>query len=283
MNDKEKLEAKLKGINELKQQYYMGTQEAKEYLDSFSIIDENPLSVVNTVNQELFNPTYSATPERVVGVMEVIRHAKTVFITDTITPNEASNILLKVSSAIMADEYPEEPFNKYVDKEPLKASDNIKTIATGNHCYVFQPTENHNRLLTDIFKHANRFKVNTDEGMLEATASYVHRQLSELRKFSEDKDLFDIDYKIWQDQLIQECKEKDLFSKKTFKERQKGFLVDRIFVKGLNFYRVLNRLCNDNVSNRFEYRRQIATIVATEFPNWQNIEAYDKRISNLEL
>ena len=174
MSDKEKLEAKLKGIKELKQQYYIGTQEAKEYMDSFSIIDDNPLNIANVVNHELFDPTYSATSKRVIGVSNILSNAHMVM------DNEVSHWLSRVASAVREEKCPDDGVNKsnyarfvreLCDKDPIEASDILKTIATGSDFYVFlKPNEAHTRLLSDIFKHANRFKVHTDEGMLEATA-----------------------------------------------------------------------------------------------------------------
>lgn len=67
------IKRKAQAVKELKAQYYIGTQDAKKYLDTFDLVDSEPKKWAEIVNSYLpEDAEYKATPERIIGLTSTI-------------------------------------------------------------------------------------------------------------------------------------------------------------------------------------------------------------------
>ncbi len=69
------LERRLKAIQELKEQHYIGSQEALKYLKSVEALYERPILLSEAINTEIQSKRplrYPATPERIIGLIDTL-------------------------------------------------------------------------------------------------------------------------------------------------------------------------------------------------------------------
>lgn len=260
MNKEEKLKARLEAIQELKSRYYIGTSEAKDYLDAFISVEEKPMQLADMINRELpSNATYHATPERLVGFIDLFSSIFN-FRDHLSIQQEIQGFKLGVFSRIIRSFYPIRIFER--------------TYKSGIGGEI--PEEEFNNLLINLYKRANEACVKDDSRYIEKSMEFLIGEIeNEIRNLS-DSDLkemielceltgFDRKrlYSTLESVLVssRERLKNFSFTKESLMERKNEFLEYKN-IHHINYGTILDRIIRDQVENRLEYQRQVITLYA---------------------
>lgn len=113
---KKELEGMLKAIQDLKEEYYIGTGDAFEYLKRVRNIYERPKKIAELINERLAKEssiTYIASPERVVGLNSCLNRC--LASSGIELPSALDYELLRHPRIYLSENFPNFKFFGYVD------------------------------------------------------------------------------------------------------------------------------------------------------------------------
>lgn len=233
---KQKLERMLRAVQDIKTEYYVGTKEAYNTIKKLQEVREGPIKTAGYINRSLNrkfeNPSYLATPERVGGIEGVLFEAA----------NYASQQFLN-NEAELCPEY------------HLQNFDFFKVFRIESD--VDDKPENSAILLIPYFIQAN--KINAEEDSLFGIVfqDYLLKKYKEVRWRIEEKMQPACDtYMLRGLHYLEDTDWNNLLSEQSFNIRERE-IAKYIMASKISTGKILDRMLNDRIDHRLEYRRQV--------------------------
>ncbi len=246
------LKGKLRAIQELKAEKYIGTKEAWDYLDRVNALYENPKLAADSINKELEKQTliyFRATPERIMGLGDFFDIVLTDFNEIELKTNKnlsRSNGLMKLDSL-----YSDSPLTNY------------KYLICGEN--PFRNPKKLTEYLLPIFENV-QIKHTTNRLFGIYAVNYTLNNFDlyerEINFFLEKANNINWDY---------------LLSLENFRDMEKK-LKREIFQEEIDITNRTERMYRDQVDNRLENRREILT----DYIIQNNIDSYDSLREDLK-
>jgi len=264
--NKEKLEKRLRVIQDLKNEYYIGTLDTLRFLRNAKKIYEKPKEVSNYINRRLIDSgvlnSYPATPERIVGLCRMFSEASE----EANLSRDETNSLSEFKDFFEMIETRNNIINE-IDNTP-----SWEYFCFSNEFFEKNCPENKEYSLLPYFYEANKNKINSDEAFKKEVINYI--------KNEEDND-----GEIYVPEKFNEVYLKNLMDRDWKKELSKAKLIDtekRILkqekVHSLNGGKILEKIMRDQVDHRIEYRRMILC----KWLEDEGIRDYEEAICKIE-
>jgi len=282
MTNRKILEQKLAGIKELKTQWYIGTKEAKAYLDAYERIHREPQEIANWINAQLpENAPYKATPERVVAAYNAVITFLIPWWEGWVAENREKtseedyepNSLFEKAWVLYHQNRPEEQQEQWEGLESgpkgLRGGKNIILNIFANQNTLGPCDDGDARMLVasplpiaEDFKKDLAKKINDSELAEECARELHHLYLERI--------------------LDPECGYRIDFTSafRRWQELERTE-VDENYIYG---EMILERITNDRVDHRLEYQRQIAILMARGAKNSDEVlEKLKEKIQKQDL
>lgn len=233
--DRKDLEGKLRAIQDLKAERYIGTAEAWDYLKRLELVYDFPLQLSEEINAQIKSQkplVYKATPQRILGLIDVVNQK-----IDEIVNEEFE--YLEESEIEKAEE----------DIEYTPEKDQIFNIWIETYCGVYKPEFLKNMALESL---APLFmSVQDDHANDESFGNFASEKLTENFPMTNRSRL---DYSI----KIGNVDWNHALSTENLRELEKKFSKTILeYTLLFNLVERYEHIKNDLVDNRLEYRRQI--------------------------
>jgi hypothetical protein len=263
--EKEKLKRKLEVIQDLKSRYYIGTQEAWDYLNAVDAVYSLPVEISDKINHEV-NPTkYPATPQRVCGLLgtisEICYNALNASIDKQNSPDEIDSNWLP--GPIFSEQYK-----------------NLEIIGDQSGWAFRLNDKKVIRVLVPFFKDAQSRGITSNrefgglfidklkQGYNLIDSKIIEEDLRAISGFYLDEIVKNLSLIDWEQKLSKENLRK-IESDKLFFEEQWC----------LNCESIIRRILLDQVDHRLEYRREVLCKWLTD----NNIEDYQEALDKVQL
>ena len=259
---KKELEGMFKAVQDLKDEYYVGTKEAFEIIKSCQRIYSNPEKVSEIINTNLSYMAlldYPATPERIVGLERVIESCS------------------RNASDDMDEIYKGNRDVGFIDFYLRELSEKFRIIPMGDEILFEKDVEKSSERFFDVFRIANENKVKSDNLLKSTVINYF------LDSYSEIKD--EIPEKIkdysdeWMRKFLNSLVSLDwnlYFSKEEFRVYEKEKLGNTR--NSVSLKNMVEKIKKDQLDHRLEYRRMILCKWLRE----SNVGDYKEAISAIE-
>lgn len=258
----------LKEVEDVKQEYYVGTSEAFMAVKARMRLYDNPPNLVRKINEQLGNSdSYKANTERLGGIMSMI---------------QISNHLLSLGPDGVMDR-----MEDIFEKPQVSLAEMLFLYGDNNQfgnflfgCFDdglddYSLSEDKFRtMLVSLFRRANFDEVDSDDKMKDYVALDMYSTLKEMNLSAEDfdeEDKGEVDNA--EDLYLALCdlNAEEIFSRDNFieLERMAMFDIERAY---LRTDERVKRLKNDMVEHRLEYRRNMLSIFLRQESDIQGAE-----------
>lgn len=264
-----RLETKLRAIQQLKRDYYIGTQEAKDYLEAVAGVYENPKQSARLINDNLAQSgpvTYLATPERLAGLDELI-----INLTEKINFSDEMQVNREDMNEKKGcpDDYLSGEFESFKFLEVgKKAFTNPKETAE-----IFLP----------IFEYANHRGCSSNEEFKAMVVAFIATEYNKVKnKIDESRLLMHSrEYLGRLASNLLSCNFDAALSKEVYQEIENGALEDCKHL--LKTVSMVDRITRDQVTYKLEYRRGILnTWLDKKMDRYGSIKTWRDAISIVE-
>jgi len=263
MARKEELEILLRTVNDIKGEHYVGTKDAYDAIKELQACRVNPVLTAGYINKALKkrfeNPTYIATPERLGGIQHVLREAKS---------------------------YASEPF-RFEDPE-VGTEAVLECNSKGYKVFsldleVHAKPKDSAKLLYPYFSLANNNRVSNDDTFGRNFPYYAMREYVRTRKDIQEEMQESCDK--WMSMALVSLERADFateLSRPAFNSREtenaRGIMMSKLSTRD-----IIERIVNDRIDDRLEYRRQVLCkwLNDCRFQNYE--QALDLASEQLEM
>lgn len=302
---KKELEGMLKAIQDLKEEYYIGTGDAFEYLKRVRNIYERPKKIAELINERLAKEssiTYIASPERVVGLNSCLNRC--LASSGIELPSALDYELLRHPRIYLSENFPNFKFFGYVDvfdidvpvigkmKRHLekivkeKGDKYIDGVIKELNFFSGKTVDYCAQAFFPFFEFANKENVQTNGDFGIEVISFIKEAYEKIKgKIREDmidccsdyveiltRDLSVID---WQENLSEEG----------LKEMERGKL-DFNFSFNIRLWDMVEKIKRDCIDHKLEYRRMILCLWLEnrKVNNYEEaISSYKSELENFEM
>lgn len=257
MAERTKLEGLLKAMQDIKTDYYVGTQEAYRAVKKISSeIYENPertaIMINHALKQKFVNPSYEATPERVYGTFDVLNDA--ILYADEPHYDEPDETTL-----LLTNDY-------------YEMMENIRDLNTfdKDNPFKMQPSDL-SRIFTPYFVSANEKRMDNNEEFGEGVIDCLGENFYEYSDNVNPR--FARDYISWVSRFLTylgSVNWEGELSKESFNRRlnrHRGIILN----EDLDLERIVDRLVNDRYDHRLEYRRQVLCYWLEDWDDYEEV------------
>ena len=265
---KKQLKGMLRAVQDKKEEYYIGTQDAFNYLKRIGDVYERPAKIAELINKKLetrLNITYPATPERIAGLNDKLS-----------LPNLASDPELEEDPRVyLKENFPNLGFLKYTDIFNVLSSE-LRGVGKslekffreeGDEYIVKQfkkidlfsenTMEDYVQIFFPFFESANKEEIKTDEDFGIEIISVVKEEYEKIEgKIKEDMEISCSDYieELTRDLSVVDWKKE--FSKEKLREKEKERL-DMNSSFRISLVEIVEKIKRDHLDHMLEYRRMV--------------------------